>query len=166
MEGFPPGSAWGFSPLTINTAFVRGGQFGRRCAASSVSSAVLSVSSHAVIRAQPGGTCARTGGRGMLSALLWSSLMRRSTSSWPSQLPELLPIQCVLFACRSRSMHWHFDPCLGSLERPRRCNTLKTLLPAGHSSQDFKAPGQTTRTFLTTNSTPCVLIASCLHSED
>ena len=32
MEGFPPGSAWGFSPLTISTAVVRGGRLGRRCA--------------------------------------------------------------------------------------------------------------------------------------
>ena len=32
MEGFPPGPAWGFSPLTINSASVRGGWFSRRCA--------------------------------------------------------------------------------------------------------------------------------------
>ena len=32
----------------------------------------------------------------------------------------LVPIQC---ACRSRSMPWPFDPHLGSLERPCRCDT-------------------------------------------
>ena len=52
----------------------------------------------------------------------------RSTSRWPSQSPEFLPIQYVLFsvevhALAYRSMPWPIDPCLGSLERPCRCNT-------------------------------------------
>ena len=62
-----------------------------------------------------------------------SSLMRRSTSSWPSQSPEILPIQYVLSACRTRSMHWPIDPCLGSLERPCRCNTLLRIPAAPNS---------------------------------
>ena len=117
MEGFPPGPGWGFSPLTINTASVRGGWFGRRCAVLPRNLLI-----RLILCCDQCSTRVRIweDGDAVGVALVLSDAP--FTLKLAITVTRVLPIPCVLFTYRS--LHWPLDPCLGIIVRPCRCNTL------------------------------------------
>ena len=117
MEGFPPGSAWGFSPLTITTAFVRGGRFGRRCAVLPRNLLICLI--HCCDQSSTCGyLCAngRTGHAVSVALVLSDAPFNLKLAI---TVTRVLPIPYVLFTCWS--MHLRFAPCLGIIVRPCRC---------------------------------------------